>query len=123
MGMRPDSGAMPKWSCKLALGLPEEHGKGCTQGTVSGPHRRGAPWPGGWSVQGAEPEDGQEGVDRNTHPGGHALLVTFAWGSPLNCCPPSPISLTSELWSEGPPDNVVGVDFGKAYFWQNQQTG
>lgn len=33
----------------------------------SGPVSRGAPWPGCWHLQGAKLEDGQEGVDGNTH--------------------------------------------------------
>lgn len=37
---------------------------------------RGAPWHGCWRLQGTEPEDGQEGVDRNTHRGGRPLLFT-----------------------------------------------
>lgn len=42
---------------------------------------RGAPWHGCWRLQGTEPEDGQEGVDRNTHRGGEAPAFHLYWRS------------------------------------------
>lgn len=54
---------------------------------------RRAPWPGRWYLQGAEPEDGQEGVDGNTHRGGEPAVfgVCPPWllpGSPTHFPPP-----------------------------------
>lgn len=45
---------------------------------------RGTPWHGCWRVQGAEPKDGQEGVDGNTHQGGEAPACHLYLGS--SCC-------------------------------------
>lgn len=80
------------------------------------PHPRGASWPGCRSVQGAEPEDGQEGVDRDTHPGGcapgHPCLGLRLSAAVLQ---PHLTGLrTLELGELF--DNLVGGDFGKACF-------
>lgn len=55
---------------------------------------RGTPWHGCWCLQGAEPEDGQEGVDGNTHQGGEAPACHLYLGSSycLDLPAPSPPS-------------------------------
>lgn len=128
--MRPDSGAMPKWSCRLAPGLTEEHGDGCELTgrvapkelylvLVAGEHRGlGA----GVSKVRSLKMDRKVWTETLIQVGMPCLSLMLGFPSPL--LPSIPHLTDLRTLEQGEPlDNLVGGDFGKAYLWQNQQAG